>query len=464
MPTSGDWEWLIEHERDLSENCVSDRLVEKLRNSPSEDTLRLLIRRAYRRGLKSKLGQDKVTGRVPSGLPLSSALLFIDVPIIWMRDFSSEEEMVLNLLRWELVPPERIEEIWSDPYEKRAVMKIQEGGISPDTVSRLLLRKNVEKTIEIAVETYKELQGRCRLIIAATGRPEMYSQNEALRSFLVKIAEIQGTVPFGGLRNSAIAAAIAGEEQYKRLIDEKVRQFGGDYYAAFRYAKIKSLASLEPLSKPTETLLETAESPSEVKELYMSVYSSIYGSLMGVHPILGGKELHPDEKSRAIEDTGLQDAFNAFPGAGLSRSIGPIAFQIKRRIELPRISIQDALRYGDVLKKPYERIYSTLKGDTLEIEAVRDYVEDELQYVGRELRERIGVEDAVSEITSAVGVAFQLFSHQNPGMFETLASLAPMLFWLLVYYRLRKKKRTLAELLRTLEEKEPIVIPTLLIY
>ena len=413
-----------------------DKLLDRMREARSVDTFRMFIREVYSFNSKFRISPKELPGRVPSGMSIPHAALFTDRPIVWVRDFNPYE-LVLHLIRWGLIPRDELEEIFNSPEGS----ELLRGGVySENILRRYLDPRGIEKAVEIATDTYRRAHRKLGVIIAATGTPDRYRDHPEVVAFLSRIARIQGGVPFGGIRNEFIARKLAGE-RYEEVFREGLKRFDGDYYAAFRYAKMLALSELFPFRKSVGTILSSVSGDrTAIKEAYMTVYSSVYGSLLGVHPILGGRELHPDEASSPdIHPAGVE-----------ASTFGPAGIFMKKRLELPAMDIEDVIQYGRPIRNVYKRLYLAEKNSLLDFGEVLPEITDELMEEVNDLKAKIDVPGILSDSLSAVNLAFQFFSHSNVGMFDIVTAVLPALYTVFVYYRLLKTKRRINELLERL--------------
>lgn len=402
-----------------------DRLLDGIREAQTVDPFKMFIREVYSFNSKVRLTSKELLGRVPSGMSLSHAALFMDRPVIWIRDFDTND-FVLHLIRWGLIPRDDIPSVFGAEKEE----------VRGTLFRKHLNGKTVDRAVDVAFETYKRAHKKLGLIIAATGTPERYREHPEVLAFLKRVSRVQGSVPFGGIRNEFIARQLSGE-MYEKTFEEGLKRFSGDYYAAFRYAKMFALSRVPAFRKSVDAVLGAVSSDkTAVKEAYMTVYSSVYGSLLGVHPILGGKELHPDEIS------------NLEIPAGFSASaLGPAGVFVKKRIALPEIELDDAIRYGRAIRNVYKRLYLTRKSDVLDFVEVLPEIEDELREEVENLKAKIDVPSFASDFISTVHLAFQFFSHSNVGVFDILTATLPALYTVFVYYKLFKTGKRINELL-----------------
>ncbi|WP_457742040.1 hypothetical protein [Thermococcus sp.] len=409
---------LEEREEEILAGLDVENLVQRvMEDSTGLNKLRKLVRKVYSAGLRGGIGTKEIVGRIPSGASIGQISLFVERPILWIRPFT-DRELLNQLFSW--------------------------GLLSAD------FRRNndPETLIEVAIENYRKANKKLGLVVAATGMPRHYLNSPLVLWFLEGVGEVQEAIPFGGLRNSFIASELIGNKlAYEELMRKGMERFGGDYYAAFRYAKIKALEKVPVLKKSVAALSEVIGSdPQGVKELYMSIYSSVYGSLLGVHPTLGGRELHPDEKSLSLKSVPLEGI--------VPSSFGPVGVVMRKRIAVPKLELHETFKYGKHVRRAYLKLYRQ-SDEIVDIEDVLEHLPERAEEVTQKV-------DLIANSVSFVSIALQLFTHGG-GLIENLLSLSSALYYVFVYYRMIRAKRHLQSVFESLRDSSTTYVNCLVV-
>jgi len=413
------WEFREQEQDILSKLNVETLAQRAIEDSTGLDKLRKLIRKVYSAGINERIDTKEIVGRIPSGISIGQVSLFVERPILWVRPFNNKE-FLKQLSVWGLIQ--------------------QKNSYSCED--------SIDTLLEIALKNYIKANKKLGLIVAATGKPEHYSNSPLVISFLQEVSKYQKTVPFGGLRNSFIAINLVGDKlTYNNLMAEGLKKFNNDYYAAFRYAKIKALENVPVLKKSVNVLNNIIGSdPQGIKELYMSIYSSIYGSFLGVHPTLGGQELHPDEKSLSIK--------SPIGNEIVPTEFGPFGIVMKKRLAVPKIGIYDAIKYGKHIRNAYLKLYYK-RDEIIDIDDILEHIPAKVDEVNQKI-------DLIANSLSFVSLAFQFFTGGSD-IVENILSVSSVLYYVFVYYRILQTKKYLRSVFKSFEDNSTTYLNCLII-